>query len=534
MINADFIDMVETLGIWLGQTGLAVTALIVFVLLVRRPVARYFGAKAAYGLWALPLLRIFLPTISLPSWFRTGRGVSTPDMLTVYPPNIHMAHTPAEFVPPQVSWMVCAFGIWAVVAVILILHGLYRHHIYRQNIIMTSSLGSFELAHKAEFMARNIGLKRKVAIRTSDGSAGPLVMGVVSPIIVLPKNFTEHFTPAQQDFALLHELLHIRRGDLWAAFAAFIFGALNWPNPFMRLAARAFRIDQEAACDASVLSHKISRGADRASYAQTLMQAATLCSSTPARMPLGLSIHHPLKERIMSLKNPTPITRLRPRLIGASALAAAFMLTAPYSIADPEEELAGKATKSHSIMKIVKDDNGTKTKKTIEITKDGDTVNAWETNELTGERRELEASELEDMDIQIMNHSGGMKVMKFHMDEGEFTHDMDVDIDIMKELMESDVEGKMNKRIMIFGDHDKMTMHHDMQNMTDDKNVFVMKMHKDGMSHSRMATDAKISAALSLLEDEIDGKDVSDDVRRSLRKAQKALEKAQRKLDAEE
>ncbi|MGB0907627.1 MAG: M56 family metallopeptidase [Maricaulaceae bacterium] len=533
-------ERAEMLAVWAGQTGLAIAVLVIFILIIRRPVAKYFGAKAAYALWALPLLRLFMPTISLPSWMSFQSPSAPSNIAVIYPPNLESAYAPTLMVDPALSWMSYAVLLWVIVACGLIARGLYRHHSYRQIIMKTAVEVTPDVKIMADDIAKAIGLKRRAIIRVSDKNVGPLVMGVMSPCIILPKNFTEHFTSQQQQLALLHEMLHIKRGDLWAAFAAFIFGALNWPNPFMRIAARAFRHDQEAACDMSVLNHPISKGADRASYAQTLMQAATLRSSTPAEMPLGLSIHHPLKERIMSLKNPTPTARLRPRLIGASAMAAAVMLTVPYSLADPAEELAGKSVKTHSIMKIVTNDNGEKTKKTIEITRNGDTIEAWETNELTGERRELEASELGNMDIQIKDFNGNMKHnsdMDVHVMtmSDDVTFHKDAIAEIIKLKDNHDADGMhIRKRIIINGDHGQIVMPEDLQkHVSSEKNVFVVKMNKDGQYHSRIATEAKIAAALSLLGDEMEGEEISEDVRRSLRKAHKALEKAQRKLDAE-
>ena len=46
---------------WLIDTVLYTGALIALVLVLRRPVGRLFGAQLAYGLWALPFLRLLLP-----------------------------------------------------------------------------------------------------------------------------------------------------------------------------------------------------------------------------------------------------------------------------------------------------------------------------------------------------------------------------------------------------------------------------------------------------------------------------------------
>ena len=50
------------------QTLVWTGVLIAAVLLLRRPVARHFGAEAAYALWALPLLRLVVPPVVLPAW----------------------------------------------------------------------------------------------------------------------------------------------------------------------------------------------------------------------------------------------------------------------------------------------------------------------------------------------------------------------------------------------------------------------------------------------------------------------------------
>src|SRR4051812_31679211 len=48
---------------WAVGTAVAVSILIVLVLGLRRPVARLFGAQAAYALWAAPLIRALMPRL---------------------------------------------------------------------------------------------------------------------------------------------------------------------------------------------------------------------------------------------------------------------------------------------------------------------------------------------------------------------------------------------------------------------------------------------------------------------------------------
>src|SRR3546814_6584819 len=78
--------------------------------------------------------------------------------------------------------------------------------------------------------------------------------------------------------AIDHELAHHRHGDLWANAAALVLLAAQWFNPFAWRAIRAFRFDQEAACDARVLNmvdrdEAEGRGERTARYATAIVKA---------------------------------------------------------------------------------------------------------------------------------------------------------------------------------------------------------------------------------------------------------------------
>jgi hypothetical protein len=102
---------------------------------------------------------------------------------------------------------------------------------------------------------------------------GPVALGLVRRLIVIPADFSRRYSPAERRLAMAHERAHHRRGDLWWNAAALLFLAVNWFNPVAWLAFRAFRTDQELACDAAVAA-----GAsvdERCDYARALVKAAT-------------------------------------------------------------------------------------------------------------------------------------------------------------------------------------------------------------------------------------------------------------------
>jgi hypothetical protein len=149
----------------------------------------------------------------------------------------------------------------------------------------------------------------------SDRIDGPMATGLVHPLILVPADFQEHLDPGQQRFALWHEQLHHRRGDIWASAAALLVVSLLWFNPLAHLALGAFRRDMEAACDASLIAEAGSAAAP--AYAQTILR----CASRPVPRSLcALTAIDELKGRLMMLK----LNHGRARKLAGIALASAI------------------------------------------------------------------------------------------------------------------------------------------------------------------------------------------------------------------
>jgi hypothetical protein len=154
-------------------------------------------------------------------------------------------------------------------------------------------------------------------------SSGPAVVGLWRPVIVVPADFALRYTVQEQALILLHETIHLRRGDLYANALCAAFQIVFWFNPLVHLSARRFRFDQELACDMAVL--RCQPGLRR-SYADAILKTQLADSGLP--VGCNWQSRHPLKGRIMSMTL-TPPHRLR--RLGGHLLLAAFALPACYS-----------------------------------------------------------------------------------------------------------------------------------------------------------------------------------------------------------
>jgi hypothetical protein len=112
-----------------------------------------------------------------------------------------------------------------------------------------------------------------IATFVSRAVEGPVALGLMRRLIVVPGDFSRRYSPAERRLAMEHERTHHVRGDLWWNVAALLVLAANWFNPVAWIAFRAFRADQELACDAAVAA-RASAG-ERCDYARALVKAAT-------------------------------------------------------------------------------------------------------------------------------------------------------------------------------------------------------------------------------------------------------------------
>ena len=336
------------------QTVLAVSVLIALVLVARRPVAKYFGAGTAYALWALPLARLVLPPLQMPvslmPLLRLPKSGSTEAAeptaaLTVTAASEAMATTftvspsaPAAAVPPAplpdtafadglaspqplmdtLSSMLLPglFIVWAGGALFIFGLSLWRQHVFMQTVKREAVNVSPRLQHIARQVGAQVGLKRLPVVASSFISSGPLVTGLARPVVLLPAWFETDYDDTQQRAALAHELTHVRRGDLWALQLAEFFIACMWFNPLAYYAHRAFRTDQEAACDADVLK---TGTASPHAYGATLIKAVKSAAQERPPAAASLPLTHALKERLSRMTHPAP-PRTR-RLAGGAATA---------------------------------------------------------------------------------------------------------------------------------------------------------------------------------------------------------------------
>ena len=278
---------------WAVDTAIAVSVLIAAVLLIRRPFAAAFGARAAFALWLAPAIRAVTPPLTLPAM-----PVPTPS-LPGAADYVLMTSPAPEAGGTSLATLLTI--LWLGGAALFLAVHWWRHHAFLREAL-------------ADARPLDVpGVPYDVV--ASNCIDGPMATGLVNPLILVPADFQEHLDQDQQRFALWHEQLHHRRGDIWASAGALILVSLLWFNPLAHLALGAFRRDMEAACDASLIDEAGSEAAP--AYAQTILR----CASRPVPRSLcALTAIDELKGRLMMLK----LNHGRARRLAGIALASAI------------------------------------------------------------------------------------------------------------------------------------------------------------------------------------------------------------------
>lgn len=279
---------------------LGVTCGLAFVLLLRRPARRVFGAAPAFTLWLLPLLMALAPLLP--------RTVFAPGAWTLPAITITASAVPTSVhAAAELSFAHVLLALWIAGAGVAFGRlALHYFRLLRATVPMPESWRGI-----IDVVAPDLSVRR---VRMHQ--AGPAVVWALRTLILLPPDFMGRFDADARQLVLRHELSHLRRGDgLWLLLAELAFAVL-WFHPLAWLALPRFRLDQELACDERSL-RSLPGGISH--YARVLLDSVA-ARPLPALIPWLTEPQ--LKERIAM------ISRIRPRALRRRAgfLAVAAML----------------------------------------------------------------------------------------------------------------------------------------------------------------------------------------------------------------
>jgi bla regulator protein blaR1 len=113
-------------------------------------------------------------------------------------------------------------------------------------------------------------VKTPISVVVTDRLRSPALFGFVRPRILLPQGLLEMLSLDELQYVFMHELAHLKRGDIYLRWLTAILQILHWFNPLIWFGFRRLHADQESACDALAMSRMASE--ETPLYGHTLVR----------------------------------------------------------------------------------------------------------------------------------------------------------------------------------------------------------------------------------------------------------------------
>lgn len=238
------------------------------------------------------------------------------------------SHTPISTNSPSYFWSFAWKSlsmIWIIGAVLMFTWKLvgylrFKHSLTVHNVAVSDelTLASLTQAKEQKRMYNEVPVFRNPLITS------PMLVGLQQPSIILPHG---HFNEQQLNYIFVHELTHLKRGDLWIKWLSQIALCLHWFNPVIYKLVKELNQACELSCDKAVITG-MSRE-QKQGYGETLITLAT-SPRTSARSFVGTmsAEKNNLKDRLTAIMQSEKIRK--PRFLMVIGISVVLVISAIY------------------------------------------------------------------------------------------------------------------------------------------------------------------------------------------------------------
>ncbi|HWQ42692.1 MAG TPA: M56 family metallopeptidase [Desulfosporosinus sp.] len=148
----------------------------------------------------------------------------------------------------------------------------------------------------------NLKVHSEVSVVYDDSLKSPALFGLLHPKIIISQELVKKLSSEELRYIFLHELSHLKRGDLLVNGLVLAIQVIYWFNPLVWLALSQMKQDCEIACDATALAAL--KPEEYKKYGQTIISLLELLSE-PYWVPgtLGFVSKFQVRRIVMISKN---------------------------------------------------------------------------------------------------------------------------------------------------------------------------------------------------------------------------------------
>jgi murein DD-endopeptidase MepM/ murein hydrolase activator NlpD/beta-lactamase regulating signal transducer with metallopeptidase domain len=241
------------------------------------------------------------------------------------------AQAALRLISPPPHWTFWVAALWAAGA-LAVAARLALSYGASLRILLRAGSADEGLMRLAQRLAAEIGLRRPVRVAVCEAVSVPVAIGFRRPMVILPGGI-ESWPSGAIRSALLHEMAHVKRGDILTRLVIQAACVLYWFNPLVWLAARRLMVESEKAADDAVLNSQ-TKPSD---YACHLLEIASALreGARPAFAHVGMARRNNFKERVMSILDSRADRRAPGNRLRAVAVVAAALAVVPLAAIQP-------------------------------------------------------------------------------------------------------------------------------------------------------------------------------------------------------
>lgn len=273
------------------EISISISLLIAVLLLFTPLLNKRYAAKWKYWIWVLLALRLVIPfhgadvgamvdsrlQAGSRSAMRPGEGNTDSLPEQTMPQGRIVIGIPAQMTTPiappsegserHITPLDVAAYIWMAGCLTFILVHLISYiHYKRQALRRGNAVTDNDILRRAYELKRELRIKDSVRIIEYPEAASPMMIGFLEPVLILPE---VRYDPVEQYFILKHELVHLKRRDVYVKLLLVAANAVHWFNPLVWIMQKQAAVDMELSCD-----ERVTQGADHAvrkAYTETLL-----------------------------------------------------------------------------------------------------------------------------------------------------------------------------------------------------------------------------------------------------------------------
>lgn len=325
---------------WIAEATIKGSVVIMLVASLQWIIGARIGARWRHALWLLVLLRLAIPFAPTSQWSVFNLLTPADDILTATVPTaagearvmLDVAPAPdllavAPLRRPMVEsalllgWL-SGLSFLALRAVVGALRA--RRTLARST---CSKVVDPRLTAVVEEARQLLNIRRNVGVIECDLVPTPALHGIRRPALLFPKGLAAAFDRDELRHIVLHELWHLRRGDVAVNWLLSFVQALHWFNPFVWYAMARIREERELACDELALS--CLEEEERVGYGRTILKLLERFRATAAVPALVGIVNHKqqMKRRMMMIATFRNRTRFSILFLAATAFVGSVALT---------------------------------------------------------------------------------------------------------------------------------------------------------------------------------------------------------------